>query len=163
MVSARQPKATGAAVKNYHLAWLAGHPERDLAWLRDRLADGFHVHHVDGNHCNEAPENLVLIDGADHMRLHGNPGGLRGSINSGRKGGLARAKNQSPEQRKAQARRAAKKRWRGHQKPWKKAGVSSRTWYRRKAKRADLATHPATWISSCRKSGVGIPRAGLPD
>lgn len=55
----------------YHSAWLAEHPNRSEGWLRERLADGFHVHHADGDHFNDDPGNLVLIDGQDHMRLHG--------------------------------------------------------------------------------------------
>jgi hypothetical protein len=47
-----------------------------LQWLLQQLADGFSIHHVDGNHANNAPENLVLIEDIDHMSLHGN-GGLR--------------------------------------------------------------------------------------
>lgn len=34
-------------------------------------ADGFDVHHIDGNKENNNPDNLVLIEHADHMRLHG--------------------------------------------------------------------------------------------
>jgi hypothetical protein len=55
----------------YQQAWLGAHPERSEAWLREALANGFDVHHVDGNHENDAPENLVLIELADHRRLHG--------------------------------------------------------------------------------------------
>jgi hypothetical protein len=29
------------------------------------------VHHIDGNHSNDEPANLVLIEGTDHLRLHG--------------------------------------------------------------------------------------------
>ena len=54
----------------YHHAWLGAHPERDEAWLRERLKDGFDVHHLDGDHENNDPLNLVLIDGADHLMLH---------------------------------------------------------------------------------------------
>jgi HNH endonuclease len=58
-------------ISRYHLAWLDAHPHRTKEWLRLRLMDGFHVHHVDGNHSNNNPSNLVLIEGTDHMRLHG--------------------------------------------------------------------------------------------
>jgi len=60
-----------ARLETYHLAWLAKHPDRDAAWLIERLADGFHVHHLDHNHANDDPANLVLIEGNDHMALHG--------------------------------------------------------------------------------------------
>lgn len=58
-------------MQSYHYAWLSVHPERTEEWLAARMADGFHVHHIDGDHYNDDPKNLVLIDGTDHMRLHG--------------------------------------------------------------------------------------------
>ena len=54
----------------HHRAWLSAHPERDETWLRERLADGFHVHHIDENPFNNAPWNLALVEGRDHRRLH---------------------------------------------------------------------------------------------
>lgn len=63
-------------LKSYHQAWLSNHPERDEDWLRERLREGFDVHHIDGDHQNDDPGNLALIDHADHMRVH-NRGGLR--------------------------------------------------------------------------------------
>ena len=35
------------------------------------LANGFHIHHVDGDHSNNNPTNLVLMEGVDHTLLHG--------------------------------------------------------------------------------------------
>ncbi len=58
-------------LQSYHHAWLSAHPGRDEAWLTERMADGFHIHHIDGDHANDVPANLVLIEGVDHMRLHG--------------------------------------------------------------------------------------------
>ncbi len=55
----------------YHYVWLGSHPDRTEAWLRERLADGFHVHHVNGNHEDNDPDNLALMEGVDHLRLHG--------------------------------------------------------------------------------------------
>ena len=52
-------------------AWLAAHPERSVAWLMERRRDGFDVHHLDGDHGNNDPDNLVLMEHSDHMRLHG--------------------------------------------------------------------------------------------
>ena len=60
-----------SADKEWHKAWLCAHPERSVEWLSDRLMDGFHIHHIDGDKGNNDPLNLVLIDGVDHMRLHG--------------------------------------------------------------------------------------------
>lgn len=39
--------------------------------MLDMLKEGFDVHHVDGDHGNNTPLNLVLIEAVDHMRLHG--------------------------------------------------------------------------------------------
>jgi hypothetical protein len=58
-------------MKDYHFAWLSVHPERTATWLECALADGFDVHHLDGNHENNDPANLVLIDCGDHFMLHG--------------------------------------------------------------------------------------------
>jgi hypothetical protein len=55
----------------HHLAWLAVHPDRSEEWLKTKLSEGFDVHHLDGDHFNNDPANLVLIDHADHMMLHG--------------------------------------------------------------------------------------------
>lgn len=61
------------AFREYHLIWLSAHPWRTEQWLKERLADGFDIHHIDGDAENNAHENLVLIDHADHMMLHANP------------------------------------------------------------------------------------------
>lgn len=55
----------------HHISWLILHPTRDAQWLKDRLLEGFDVHHVDGDHDNNDPRNLVLIEHVDHMRMHG--------------------------------------------------------------------------------------------
>lgn len=55
----------------YHYAWLSAHPERNTDWLRFMLKAGFDIHHLDGDHANNAADNLVLIEHRDHMRLHG--------------------------------------------------------------------------------------------
>lgn len=57
--------------QDYHLAWLMSHPERSSEWLRSKFREGFEIHHVDCDRSNNAPENLVLIEHEDHMRLHG--------------------------------------------------------------------------------------------
>jgi hypothetical protein len=57
-------------VKLAHQIWLQNHPTRDVVWLKERFADGFHIHHIDGDAENNDIDNLVLIDGADHMRIH---------------------------------------------------------------------------------------------
>lgn len=56
----------------YHYAWLSKHPERTKDWLRFALKAGFDIHHMDGDHSNNDPDNLILIEHVDHMRLHGN-------------------------------------------------------------------------------------------
>ena len=57
-------------LKKSHKAWLKAHPQRSEAWLKERLADGFHIHHMDGNHFNNVPNNLVLMEKQDHQMLH---------------------------------------------------------------------------------------------
>jgi hypothetical protein len=71
MFEATIEKPFTGQMETYHYAWLTAHPDRTRAWLKARLRDGFHVHHVDGNHQNDAPKNLVLMEGVDHLRLHG--------------------------------------------------------------------------------------------
>lgn len=57
--------------KEHHTAWLSKRPHRSVAWLKQMLANGFDVHHLDGNHANNDPNNLLLVELADHMDLHG--------------------------------------------------------------------------------------------
>jgi hypothetical protein len=64
-------------LESYHHAWLSIHPTRTEEWLRKQLAEGFDVHHLDGHHDNNDPDNLVLIEHVDHMRLHGIRSGAR--------------------------------------------------------------------------------------
>jgi hypothetical protein len=64
------PTWTGV-LRRSHWTWLGKHPDRSEQWLRERIADGFQIHHVDGNHENDHPNNLVLIEGNDHLRLQG--------------------------------------------------------------------------------------------
>lgn len=59
-----------AGFQPHQAAWLRAHPERSPAWLRKRLRDGFDVHHVDGNHDNNAASNLVLMEHRDHFMIH---------------------------------------------------------------------------------------------
>lgn len=55
----------------HHEAWLSAHPGRTREWLSRMLSDGFDVHHLDSDHSNNDPNNLVLIEADDHQRLHG--------------------------------------------------------------------------------------------
>lgn len=58
-------------MKPHHAAWLSNHPTRSAEWLSARLADGFDVHHLDGDHTNNSPENLILVECQDHsLTLH---------------------------------------------------------------------------------------------
>jgi len=60
------------SLQSYHYAWLQAHPEYSAEWLASKLREGFHVHHVDFDHSNDAPDNLVLVFGVDHLaNLHG--------------------------------------------------------------------------------------------
>lgn len=58
-------------MQTYHYAWLSVHQNRNEEWLRERLRDGFDIHHLDGDHYNDDPSNLALVEATDHMRLHG--------------------------------------------------------------------------------------------
>lgn len=55
----------------HHRAWVEAHPHRTDAWFLARLEEGFDVHHIDADHTNNDPDNLVLIETTDHHRLHG--------------------------------------------------------------------------------------------
>lgn len=57
-------------METYHHVWLQQHPDRTENWLAERLGDGFAIHHIDGNHANDEPSNLVLIDAGDHWFIH---------------------------------------------------------------------------------------------
>ena len=57
-------------MQEYHHVWLSAHPWRTEEWLKKQLSEGFDIHHIDGDHSNNDPGNLVLIDHADHMMLH---------------------------------------------------------------------------------------------
>ena len=71
-----------------HKARLSAHPGRTKEWLRERVADGFEVHHCDENPYNNDPDNLILIDKIDHKRLHNK----RGVIQLGKQFDPARGK-----------------------------------------------------------------------
>lgn len=63
-------------MQEHHKVWLKAHPNRSKEWFKERLKDGFDIHHMDGNHENNDPLNLVLIEHEDHNRLHGFPDSL---------------------------------------------------------------------------------------
>jgi len=42
----------------------------DEEWLRSATRNGFDVHHRDGNHSNNDPDNLIMIFSKDHAYLH---------------------------------------------------------------------------------------------
>ncbi len=60
---------TQMKLAEHHAVWLSVHPARTEKWLRAMLADGFDVHHLDGDDENHAPNNLILIDASDHTRV----------------------------------------------------------------------------------------------
>jgi hypothetical protein len=57
----------------HHEAWLSAHPHRTAEWLLERTRDGFDIHHGDGDHSNNDPDNLFMVEHRDHLRLHGQP------------------------------------------------------------------------------------------
>lgn len=60
-------------MEEYHRIWLEHHDWRSEEWLRQKLKEGFDIHHIDGDHYNNKIENLVLTESSDHMHLHGMP------------------------------------------------------------------------------------------
>jgi len=94
-------------VEIYHEIWLSSHPHRTPEWLKDRLRDGFDVHHMDGDHGNNDPANLVLIECTDHMMLHG--GRILRRIGPGGRKGLYRYNRKRAREARAQACYAADK------------------------------------------------------
>ena len=60
-------------MNKHQKTWLKANPHRSAIWLREKLTDGFDIHHLDGNHDNDDPLNLLLIEVMDHMRLHDLP------------------------------------------------------------------------------------------
>ena len=54
----------------HHSAWLSVHPHRTKPWFLAKLKEGFDVHHLDGNHENNDPTNLALVEHTDHMAIH---------------------------------------------------------------------------------------------
>ena len=54
----------------HHEAWLSVHPHRSRRWFLAKLKEGFDVHHLDGNHGNNTPSNLALVEHTDHMMVH---------------------------------------------------------------------------------------------
>lgn len=99
-------------LKPYHRVWLACHPGRTAEWLLERLADGFHVHHADGNHSNDAPSNLMLIEGLDHMLIvHGHKVAGIFTTERARKMGKKRWEHIPEEKRKKMMQRLAKTGW----------------------------------------------------
>lgn len=60
-------------MQDYHRIWLEKHPHRSEEWLKERLSEGFDIHHADGDRSNNDHDNLMLIDHVDHMGLHGIP------------------------------------------------------------------------------------------
>lgn len=60
-----------SGLSKHHRIWLDAHPDREDYWLCWMLREGFQIHHIDGDHGNNDPGNLVLIESGDHKFLHG--------------------------------------------------------------------------------------------
>ena len=63
-------KSGNTPLELHRQAWLDAHPERDVEWLLRMAKEGFDIHHIDGDHENDDPLNLVLIEHRDHFMLH---------------------------------------------------------------------------------------------
>lgn len=127
---------------SHHKAWLSAHPHRSAEWLDRMIEEGFEVHHLDHNHANNDPANLALIDGFDHMRLHG-LGRRITARNAGKRGAAARLKNSTPEERKQASSAAAIARWSAYRaqlgEPWLEIGLTKEQWNRHRYYRAEKA------------------------
>lgn len=66
---AERPPVQTPVLASSHSLWLAAHPARSVAWLLDRLRDGFVVLQIDGKEGNDQDTNLILIDGADRRKI----------------------------------------------------------------------------------------------
>ncbi len=65
--------------------WLSAHPHRSAKWLRERIADGFDVHHIDGDDSNNHPTNLILLETTDHTKtIHKLPFSRLDAVKAGR-------------------------------------------------------------------------------
>lgn len=76
-----------------HRIWLKTHPTRSKDWLAARVRDGFDIHHANGNHFDDSPNNLVLIECDDHQKLHGMKLDRRASSTAIRKAKRERERN----------------------------------------------------------------------
>lgn len=59
-------------MEEYHYNWIEKHNKTE-DWLRNASANGFDIHHIDGDYTNSNPENLILIYCGDHAQLHDAP------------------------------------------------------------------------------------------
>jgi len=59
------------SLKPHHQAWLNAHPNHNEVWMLTAISAGFDVHHVDQDKENNDPDNLLMIERDDHMKIHG--------------------------------------------------------------------------------------------
>ena len=63
-------KSGNTPLELHRQVWLDAHPERGVEWLLRMAKEGFDIHHIDGDHENNDPLNLVLIEPKDPFLLH---------------------------------------------------------------------------------------------
>lgn len=73
------------------------------------IPEGYHIHHIDGNHENDDPSNLMAVTPEEHARLHIEAGTMyrgadpttwiSGASEAGKKGGVALWADVTPEER----------------------------------------------------------------
>lgn len=83
-------------MRSHHEVWLKAHGERSAEWLREMLVRGFDVHHLDGDHDNNDPKNLVLIECGDHMMLHNGATRFSRVVGKNRGGGRPKKPKAAP-------------------------------------------------------------------
>lgn len=62
-----------STVKKYKQIMVNGKLVREHRWLMEqhlgrKLESWEHVHHIDGNHLNNAIENLIVLSNAEHQK-----------------------------------------------------------------------------------------------
>ena len=53
-------KGNDVALSEPQKIWLSAHPHRSAKWLRERIADGFDVHHIDGDELEQSSDKPDL-------------------------------------------------------------------------------------------------------
>ena len=78
--------AENSHFKIYHWIWLEAHPDKTAKWLAGMMRTGFDIHHLDHDHTNNEPGNLILVEHCDHFMLHSGGRPMKRGANKGKRG-----------------------------------------------------------------------------